>query len=80
MITDKNDSSKYFLLLFLTFFLALAETNTLTVCQTVEANRLVLDVLKLLESKEGNRKLTLKQHKCAASILSSLARHSNHDF
>ncbi|XP_046441792.1 cytosolic carboxypeptidase 4-like isoform X2 [Daphnia pulex] len=51
------------------------ETNTLTVCQTVEANRLVLDVLKLLESKEGNRKLTLKQHKCAASILSSLARH-----
>nr|CAH0112957.1 unnamed protein product [Daphnia galeata] len=38
------------------------KTNTLTVCQTVEANQLVLDVLKLFESKEGNRKLTLKQH------------------
>ncbi|XP_057364799.1 cytosolic carboxypeptidase 4-like isoform X2 [Daphnia carinata] len=53
------------------------ETNALTVCQrqTVEANQLVLDVLKLLESKSGNRKLTLKQHKCAASILSSISRH-----
>ncbi|XP_032793562.2 LOW QUALITY PROTEIN: cytosolic carboxypeptidase 4 [Daphnia magna] len=53
------------------------KTNALTVCQrqTFEANQLVLDVLKLLESKGGNRKLTLKQHKCAASILSSISRH-----
>lgn len=54
----------------------MTETNTLKICQTTESVRLVLDALKLLESKEGSRKLVLKRHKSAAVILSSISRHS----
>lgn len=44
------------------------------VCQTVEPTQLFNYIFKLLESKEGSRKLILRRQKSAANILSAISR------